>query len=67
MTDCQNDNKITIQKRGYGCLRVVYTLCQGLESDGRNFLAAIVPNESFNYFTSLGNWVTKILALFSLL
>jgi hypothetical protein len=42
MTDCQNDNKITIKKRGYGCLRVVYTLRQGLESDGRNFLAAIV-------------------------
>jgi hypothetical protein len=34
---------ITIKKRGYWCLRVVYTLCQGLESDGRNFLAAIVP------------------------
>jgi hypothetical protein len=33
---------ITIKKRGYWCLRVVYTLCQGLESDGRNFLAAIV-------------------------
>jgi hypothetical protein len=34
---------ITITKRGYWCLRVVYTSCQGLESDGRNFLAAIVP------------------------
>jgi hypothetical protein len=33
---------ITITKRGYWCLRVVYTSCQGLESDGRNFLAAIV-------------------------
>jgi hypothetical protein len=33
---------LTIKKRGYWCLRVVYTLCQGLESDGRNFLAAIV-------------------------
>jgi hypothetical protein len=33
---------ITIKKRGYWCLRVVYTSCQGLESDGRNFLAAIV-------------------------
>jgi hypothetical protein len=32
----------TITKRGYWCLRVVYTSCQGLESDGRNFLAAIV-------------------------
>jgi hypothetical protein len=35
---------ITITKRGYWCLRVVYTSCQGLESDGRNFLAAIVQN-----------------------
>jgi hypothetical protein len=34
---------ITITKRGYWCLRVVYTSCQGLESDGRNYLAAIVP------------------------
>jgi hypothetical protein len=33
---------ITIKKRGYWCLRIIYTLCQGLESDGRNFLAAIV-------------------------
>jgi hypothetical protein len=33
---------MTITKRGYWCLRVVYTSCQGLESDGRNFLAAIV-------------------------
>jgi hypothetical protein len=33
---------ITIKKRGYWCLRVVYTVCQGLESDGRNSLAAIV-------------------------
>jgi hypothetical protein len=40
MTDCQNDNND--KKRGYWCLRVVYTLCQCLESDGRNFLAAIV-------------------------
>jgi hypothetical protein len=36
---------ITIKKRGYWCLRVVYTLCQGLESDGRNFLAAIVRTQ----------------------
>jgi hypothetical protein len=41
MTDCQNDNND--KKRGYWCLRVVYTLCQCPESDGRNFLAAIVP------------------------
>jgi hypothetical protein len=34
---------ITIKKQGYWCLRVIYTLCQGFESDGRNFLAAIVP------------------------
>jgi hypothetical protein len=40
MTDCQNDNND--KKRGYWCLRAVYTLCQCLESDGRNFLAAIV-------------------------
>jgi hypothetical protein len=33
---------IMIKKRGYWCLRVVYTLCQCPESDGRNFLAAIV-------------------------
>jgi hypothetical protein len=35
---------IMIKKRGYWCLRVVYTLCQCPESDGRNFLAAIVPS-----------------------
>jgi hypothetical protein len=44
---------ITITKRGYWCLRVVYTSCQGLESDGRNFLAAIVlcrpKNQNVNH------------------
>jgi hypothetical protein len=36
---------ITKKKRGYWCLSVVYTLCQGLESDGRNFLPTIVHTE----------------------
>jgi hypothetical protein len=42
---------IMITKRGYWCLRVVYTSCQGLESDGRNFLAAIVQNSKIDCVT----------------
>jgi hypothetical protein len=45
---------IMIKKPGYWCLRVAYTLCQCPESDGRNFLAAIVQptilNDNVNQF-----------------
>jgi hypothetical protein len=51
---------ITITKRGYWCLRVVYTSCQGLESDGRNFLAAIVLTDICRSFLRVSKVTEKM-------
>jgi hypothetical protein len=54
---------ITITKRGYWCLRVVYTSCQGLESDGLNFLAAIVHKVKYSVQLNTVNSDTVLVSI----